>query len=234
MTKTAQALSTIKTRIENARKRNNIQHDVRLVAVSKTKPASLIQDCYDAGHRHFGENYAQELIDKAKELPQDISWHFIGHLQSNKAKRLIEGVPNLFMVQTIDRIKIANALNKAVEGFNRDALRVLVQVNTSQEESKSGVPEDNVVDVVRHILENCSHLKFCGLMTIGRIGDSSDFMRLSQVRDQICRELKIEADQIELSMGMSGDFEEAIASGSHSVRVGSSIFGAREYKNKQN
>jgi pyridoxal phosphate enzyme (YggS family) len=110
---------------------------VRVVAVSKTKPVSMIQEVYDGGHRHFGENYVQEFLEKAPQLPADIQWHFVGHLQSNKAKVLVSGVPNLYMVEGVDSLKVANHLDRAVSGVGRQPLRVLVQVNTSGEECGS-------------------------------------------------------------------------------------------------
>eukprot|EP01138_Halocafeteria_seosinensis_P014018 gb/GECG01014315.1/.p1 GENE.gb/GECG01014315.1/~~gb/GECG01014315.1/.p1 ORF type:complete len:152 (+),score=18.30 gb/GECG01014315.1/:1-456(+) len=104
-------------RIRTAAERANTQVP-RIVAVSKTKPVELIQHVYDAGHRHFGENYVQELVDKAPELPNDIQWHFVGHLQSNKAKTIVK-IPNLFMVESVDSQKLANKLNNAVESAGR-------------------------------------------------------------------------------------------------------------------
>lgn len=110
----------------------------RLVAVSKTKPVSLLMEAYNAGQRHFGENYVQEVLEKAPQMPRDVHWHFIGHLQSNKAKALVQSIPNLYSVETVDSQKIANHLNRACEGAERDELlKVMVQVNTSGEESKS-------------------------------------------------------------------------------------------------
>ena len=118
---------------------NNINTSVRLVAVSKTKPASDILALYDIGHKHFGENYVQELVSKAQELPRDVCWHFIGHLQSQKAKTLIEGVPNLHLFESLDSKKLADKLNRAIESANRDPLQIYIQINTSGEDSKSGV-----------------------------------------------------------------------------------------------
>lgn len=141
------SLNLVKTAIANTLKKLNSTRtvttnynpshlkQVRLVAVSKTKPIELIEACYKAGHRNFGENYVQELCEKAAKLPQDIQWHFIGHLQSNKTKQ-IASVPNLFMVETVDREKIATALEKEIVKSGRKIpLNVMVQVNTSGEES---------------------------------------------------------------------------------------------------
>ena len=207
---------------------------VRLVAVSKTKPASAVQEAYEAGQRDFGENYVQELLDKAPVLPSDIRWHFIGHLQSNKVKSLIEGVPSLAMVETVDSEKLASRLNAAVAAAGRSPLRVFLQVNTSGEESKHGVePGAACVALARHITAQCPHLQLAGLMTIGMPDYSSrpeNFECLSACRKEIAEaEVGVSESELELSMGMSGDFEAAIAMDSTNVRVGSTIFGARNY-----
>jgi PLP dependent protein len=208
---------------------------VRVVAVSKTKPSDAVKACYDAGHRSFGENYVQELIDKAPTLPDDVRWHFVGHLQSNKAKALLEGVPSLAMLETIDSEKLANKVNNAVPERRANALDVMVQVNTSGEESKHGCEPADAVKLARHIVDNCPRLRFAGLMTIGMPDYTSRpecFETLVECRRHVCAELGLDESACELSMGMSGDFEQAIEMGSTNVRVGSTIFGAREYPNK--
>lgn len=210
--------------------------DVRVVAVSKTKPVSLIQQIYDAGHRCFGENYVQEIIDKAPQLPDDILWHFIGHLQSNKVKPLLNAVPNLAMVEGVDNDKIAYNLDRVVSGIRRQPLKVLVQVNTSGEASKSGVNPSDCVDLVKHVKLGCPNLEFSGLMTIGMPDYTStplNFQTLLNCRAEVCVALGISESQCELSMGMSGDFEQAIEMGSTNVRIGSTIFGPRDYSNKK-
>ncbi|CAK9193769.1 unnamed protein product [Sphagnum troendelagicum] len=209
---------------------------VRVVAVSKTKPVSMIQEVYDGGHRHFGENYVQEFLEKAPQLPADIQWHFVGHLQSNKAKVLVSGVPNLYMVEGVDSLKVANHLDRAVSGVGRQPLRVLVQVNTSGEESKSGVEPSECVHLAKHVKQDCPNLLFSGLMTIGMRDYTStpeNFRTLANCQKEVCKELDIPEHECELSMGMSGDFELAIEMGSTNVRVGSTIFGAREYTSKK-
>eukprot|EP01018_Ginkgo_biloba_P027509 Gb_20012 [translate_table: standard] len=131
----SQALRAVLHRVQQAAEKSGRQTSrIRVVAVSKTKPVSLIKEVYDAGHRSFGENYVQEFLDKAPELPANIEWHFIGHLQSNKAKSLVAGVPNLYMVESVDSYKVANHLDRAVASCGRKPLKVLVQVNTSGEE----------------------------------------------------------------------------------------------------
>eukprot|EP00850_Spirogloea_muscicola_P010786 SM000064S19808 [mRNA] locus=s64:489049:493809:- [translate_table: standard] len=200
-------------RVAAAAERAGGARPVTVVAVSKTKPAAMLADVYGAGHRHFGENYVQELLDKAPQLPGDIQWHFIGHLQSNKAKSLVADVPNLYMVQTVDSKKLANLLDKAVASADRPPLKVLVQVNTSGEESKFGVEPAECLELVRHVHSGCPNLVFAGLMTIGMLDYSPKpecFKVLAGCREEISRQLEIPADELELSMGMSQDFEQAV------------------------
>ncbi|CAJ0572577.1 unnamed protein product, partial [Mesorhabditis spiculigera] len=207
----------------------------RLVAVSKTKPADLIKECYDVGQRHFGENYVQELEEKGsvfKDLP-DIRWHYIGQVQSNKIPKIC-AVPNLYCVETVDNEKHAQLFEKEMVKRERK-LNILIQVNTSGEDQKGGVEPEGVVGLGRFIRENCTHLEIAGFMTIGSIAGSSktpnpDFDKLVAVRNEFARVFEEPEDQYELSMGMSDDFETAIQQGSTSVRVGSKIFGPRLYK----
>ncbi|KAG9159816.1 hypothetical protein Leryth_007824 [Lithospermum erythrorhizon] len=209
---------------------------VRVVAVSKTKPNSLIRQVYDAGHRVFGENYVQELIDKAPQLPGDIDWHFIGHLQTNKVKPLLAAVPNLDMVEGVDSEKIANNLNRVIASMGRKPLKVMVQVNTSGEPSKSGVDPSDCLEIAKYVKLTCLNLQFSGLMTIGMPDYSStpeNFQTLLNCRNEVCNALGIAESACELSMGMSNDFEQAIEMGSTNVRVGSTIFGPRDYPKKQ-
>ncbi|XVF26081.1 hypothetical protein REPUB_Repub13aG0269300 [Reevesia pubescens] len=233
----AEVLRSVHQRVHQAAERSGRESQrIRLVAVSKTKPVSVIRQVYDAGHRCFSENYVQELIEKAPQLPDDIEWHFIGNLQSNKVKPLIAGVPNLAMVETVDDEKIANLLDRVVGSFGRKPLKVLVQVNTSGEESKSGVEPSSYVELAKHVSLSCPNLQFCGLMTIGMLDYTStpeNFKTLANCRSEVCKVLGIPEDQCELSMGMSGDFELAIEMGSTNIRIGSTIFGAREYPKKK-
>ncbi|KAG2320003.1 hypothetical protein Bca52824_013216 [Brassica carinata] len=225
------ALRSVFQRVNKAAEKAGRASDrIRVVAVSKTKPVSLIRQVYDAGQRSFGENYVQEIIEKAPQLPEDIEWHFIGNLQSNKVKPLLTGVPNLVMVESVDDEKIANMLDRVVGNIGRKPLKVLVQVNTSGEESKFGVEPCGCVGLAKHVKEACSNLEFSGLMTIG-MADYTSTPRTS--RSEVCEALGIPEEQCELSMGMSGDFELAIELGSTNVRIGSTIFGAREYPKKK-
>lgn len=202
---------------------------IQLIAVSKTKPNEDIMILYDNGHRSFGENYFQELVEKAAALPSDISWNFIGHLQSSKASKLIRDVPNLGVVETVDSIKLAKKLNNACEGVNRAKLQILIQVDTSNEETKSGVHPDELMEFAISVRDDCPFLSIGGLMTIGAPGDMSCFDRLVECRLMLAGAIGVEPESLALSMGMSGDFEEAIARGATSVRVGSTIFGERDY-----
>jgi len=232
-------LDTVLKNMQNACEENgrNVEQ-VRLVAVSKTKPSELLMDAYNAGQRYFGENYVQELVGKAEELPDDIHWHFIGPLQSNKANLLVKSVvPNAasLTIETLSTLKLANKLNNAMATVNESEkterkLSIFIQVNTSGEDSKSGVEPNNVVALCQDIVETCPLLEIQGLMTIGAPGDLTCFDILRDCRDQVKEALNIPS--LELSMGMSGDYEQAIARGATNVRVGSTIFGARDYSNK--
>ena len=230
---------------------------IRLVAVSKLKPTSSIIEAYECGQRYFGENYIQELETKSnsediiKHCP-DIKFHFIGHLQSNKVPKLLK-VRNLNAIETIDSIKLADLIDKAIDKHKNDKLtcgeklsfadqlddrlRVFIQVNTSGEEAKNGVEPNEAPKLAEHIVGKCRWLHLVGLMTIGRYdgwgtdsGPNKDFVSLFETRNLVAQHLSVEANDLELSMGMSGDFEEAIELGSTNVRVGSKIFGERPPK----
>jgi len=242
----AENLKSVRTRLNLAcaKRRTDLEFaflNPRLVAVSKTKPVECIVKAYEAGQMHFGENYIQELVDKAsdpiiKESCPDIKWHFIGHLQRNKVAKLMTVRPNLFLVETVDSVRLAESLNDAVLKSNQESpLNIMVQVNISGEESKSGIPPGEVFEFVNTIMEKFSGLNFMGLMTIGEIQATSDkpnqdFESMYQLREKLCEQLQVARSRIELSMGMSGDFEEAVQIGSTNVRVGSTIFGGRQPK----
>ncbi|KAI1269720.1 hypothetical protein F5Y18DRAFT_371281 [Xylariaceae sp. FL1019] len=226
--------------------------NVRLVAVSKLKPANDIlalakpQQAGFEPQLHFGENYAQELMQKAELLPRDIKWHFIGGLQSGHCKKLA-AIPNLFCVSSVDTLKKAQLLDKhrgeLLASFTSSApekLNIHVQVNTSGEDSKSGcAPGSETVELCRAV-EEAQNLHLLGLMTIGAIArsvattpenENEDFVALREQRDLVAKELGLDDDRkLELSMGMSEDFEGAITMGSDEVRVGSTIFGTRPPK----
>eukprot|EP00053_Salpingoeca_punica_P016706 m.158716 g.158716 ORF g.158716 m.158716 type:complete len:251 (-) comp17028_c1_seq2:1592-2344(-) len=237
------ALAAVRQRVLLAYQRaaaagTRFPHEPELIAVSKTKPVEAVLEAHAAGQRVFGENYVQELAEKAVDarIPQDVKWHFIGHLQKNKCN-IIAGVPNLACVQTISDAALATKLDNALSKVGRqDPLCVMVQVNTSREENKHGVLPAQVEDVAKHIVSTCPHLKLTGVMTIGEAdrvlaeGEANpDFLELVACRERLAAALQVPAESLELSMGMSADYEQAISCGSTFVRVGSSIFGARDY-----
>lgn len=224
-----QRLQAIRTRIDAAALScgRNPDH-IRLVAVSKTKPAQDIREAFAAGADIFGENYIQESIEK-HELLRDLnlSFHFIGHLQSNKAKFAVK----IFdLIHSVDSLKLARELDRQAEKINK-IQNILVQVNISMEQSKSGVSEQEASDLVRDI--GClEHLSVKGLMTLPPFYNEPEkvkpyFKALRKLSDHI-RGLDIPSVRMdELSMGMTGDFEAAIHEGSTLVRIGTALFGDR-------
>lgn len=226
----AENLEGIRQRIAQAAvKAGRDPNAVRLVAVSKTKPAAAIAEAFECGQVIFGENYVQELVSKAPELPKDISWHFIGHLQSNKVRQ-IAGLVS--MIHSVDRLSLAHEINRQWSMLGKTC-DVLVQVNISREETKSGTSSDELLELVKEIAA-LSHVRVKGLMTMPPFFDDPEAARpYFKALNDLARQ--VEAAQIpgvemqELSMGMSGDFEAAIAEGATLVRVGSALFGEREY-----
>ncbi|KAE8387627.1 hypothetical protein BDV23DRAFT_160760 [Aspergillus alliaceus] len=248
-------LASVSSRVTTAAaKATTRSNPIRLIAVSKLKPASDVLALHQSptAHLHFGENYLQELQEKSKLLPATIKWHFIGGLQSNKCVTLARDVRGLWAVESVDSEKKASLLDRGWGERSPDLratddgsqLRVFVQVNTSGEENKSGVdPLSGAVSLCRFIRERCPRLKLQGVMTIGAIArskattpetENEDFVCLRETRDRIVGELGLEGDdaRLELSMGMSEDFEGAIAMGSDQVRVGTTIFGERPPKDQ--
>ncbi|XP_023945159.2 pyridoxal phosphate homeostasis protein [Bicyclus anynana] len=239
-------LKTVLAQIEGAvarRSKDLPQILPKLVAVSKIKPVPLIIQAYEAGQRHFGENYVNELAEKAHnpdilEKCKEIKWHFIGHLQTNKINKCL-GSPGLYILETVDSEKLADNLNKQWAKIRNtdDKLNIMVQVNTSGEEAKSGIDPSQATNLVEHVIKNCHNLNFQGLMTIGQydydtsLGPNPDFLSLVKCRQEVTDKLNLDINNIELSMGMSTDFEHAIELGATTVRVGSKIFGARPPKN---
>ena len=201
--------------------------DVQLVAVSKTVDVKRIKQAIEAGTTILGENYIQEAREKIEELGQDVRWDFIGHLQSNKVKHAVD----LFeMIHSVDRLSLAQEINKAAEK-KKKKVRILVQVNVSGEETKSGIDPGGVISLVREIA-SLPNLSLEGLMSMPPYFDDPEdarpyFTSLRELRGKILME-GIEGILLkELSMGMSGDFEVAIEEGSTLVRVGTAIFGER-------
>lgn len=211
---------------------------ITLVAVSKTKPIELLQAAYDAGQRVLGENYPQELVSKLSQMPNDVLWHMIGPVQSNKVNLLVQafagvGGMDRLVIETVATTKLANKLQTAVVAAtgNHQVLNIMIQINTSGEDSKSGVEPAQALELAQHIVKECPNLRLMGVMTIGGMGDVNCFTTLIQCREELASALHL--SHLEVSMGMSGDFEIAIAHGATTVRVGSTIFGEREYSNKE-
>lgn len=201
-----------------------------LIAVSKTKPIEDIQVLYDAGHRDFGENYVQELVQKESVLPKDIRWHFIGHLQSNKVKMI---APFAHLIHGVDSIKLLEVIDKEGRKINRK-INCLLQVHIAKEETKFGLDlEEAKQAATTYFNENkYTHVELCGLMGMASFSDDqqlveSEFKSLKQLFDDIKLAHKNAAQFNILSMGMSGDYLLAIESGSTMVRVGSLLFGKR-------
>ncbi|CDJ62378.1 proline synthetase co-transcribed protein, putative [Eimeria necatrix] len=211
-----------------------------LIAVSKTHPPAAVAAAAATGHRHFGENYVAELVEKAQKLPEDYQWHLIGNLQTNKVKALVTGVRNLYSVDSVDSVKLAEVLQRETEKANKQ-LNVLVQVNAGGEPQKHGVRGDDwnstkhlSLSLVYFILDKCPNLKFRGFMTVAPQGVDEAilaFKRMKELKEEAARDEKIAAalngEDLELSMGMSRDMQTAVQNGSTQVRIGTAIFGAR-------
>jgi len=200
---------------------------VRLVAVSKTRPACDVLEACLAGHSVFGENYVQELVAKAAEVPETVEWHFIGHLQGNKVKQ-VAGV--VTMIHSVDRLSLAVEINRQW-GRQGRICDILIQVNISGESSKSGTSEDEALQLVRAVA-HLPHVRIRGLMTMPPFFDDPEaarpfFAALRRLAQKVDSDGIAGVSMAELSMGMSGDFEAAIQEGATLVRVGTSIFGAR-------
>lgn len=204
--------------------------NVTLVAVSKTKPAQDIQEMYALGQRDFGENYVQELVEKQAVLPQDIRWHFIGHLQSNKVKYI---APFVHLIHGVDSAKLLQEINKQALKNNR-VIDCLLQVHIAQEETKFGLDAVEL-DAIKNQLPALTHVRVCGLMGMASLTENrqkieTEFLSLKKIFDAFNQwPVAIRAEKTILSMGMSGDYQLAIACGSNMVRIGSLLFGARNY-----
>ncbi|MFS4470127.1 YggS family pyridoxal phosphate-dependent enzyme [Chryseobacterium sp. T20] len=207
--------------------KDQLPSNVQLVAVSKTHPASAVQEVYDLGQKVFGENKVQELMEKAPLLPQEIQWHLIGHLQTNKVKYIASFIDT---IQSVDSEKLLTEINKEAGKHNRK-IKVLMQVKIAAEESKFGLEISEAKDLFQQSIEgNFPNVEITGLMGMATFTDDEQ-----QVRNEflILEKLFDELNQLKtlntLSMGMSDDFPIAIECGANSVRVGSAIFGKRDY-----
>lgn len=221
-------LKEVSDRIGAACKRaGRSREDVTLVAVSKTKPVSMLMEAYAAGVRDFGENRVQEILEKAPLMPDDIRWHMIGHLQTNKVRQVIDRV---VLIHSVDSVALARQIEKEAAKRNL-VVHILLEVNVAGEESKFGFSVDEAEEAAVQIAK-FAHVRIDGLMTIAPFVENSEenrdvFQKLFQLSVDIKRKNIDNVKMDVLSMGMTGDFEEAVEEGASVIRVGAGIFGAR-------
>lgn len=221
-----QVRENIKMACEAAGRKNS---DVTLIAVSKTKPVSMLMEAYECGCREFGENKVQELVDKYEVMPKDIKWHMIGHLQRNKVKYIVDKAS---LIHSVDSLKLAQEISK--EAIKKDVqVSILIEVNVAGEDTKFGVKPEDTEKLVREIaLLPGIHIE--GLMTIAPYVDDPEdnrqyFEQLKQLSVDINRKNIDNVNMNVLSMGMTGDYIVAVEEGASLVRVGTGIFGTRQY-----
>lgn len=223
----------VKRRVDEAALRSGRKpEDVRLIAVTKTHPASEINEAIEAGATDIGENRVQEVLEKYDSV-SPVRWHLIGHLQTNKVRQIIDKV---VMIHSVDSLKLAREIDKraAAAGITMD---VLIEINSAMEETKSGIPAADLRQLVTDICAECGNVRVCGIMCIPPIAaepeDSRPYFREAAELFEDMKGWDLPAERFaptELSMGMSGDFEVAVEEGATMVRVGSSIFGPRNYR----
>lgn len=206
--------------------------DILLVGVTKTRTAEEINKGIDAGLTDIGENKVQEIMDKY-DFVKPVKWHMIGHLQTNKVKYIIDKVS---MIHSVDSYKLAEEINKRA-GQHDLTMDILIQVNSAQEESKFGISTDETEELIRRVLENCPNIRIRGLMCIAPFAEDPNDIRVyfAEVKKLYDQYGAIEHERLDfqyLSMGMSHDFEAAIQEGSNLIRVGTAIFGERDYSKK--
>lgn len=203
--------------------------EVKLIAVSKTKPLPDLEEAYAAGCRDFGENKVQEIMDKYDHMPSDVRWHMIGHLQTNKVKYIVDKV---YMIHSVDSLKLAEVISK--EAIKKNVtVKILVEVNVAGEETKFG----GSIEATYELIDNISKLpniELCGLMTIAPYTVDAEtnrqyFVDLKQLYIDVNNKKQDNVNMYELSMGMTGDYQVAIEEGATMVRVGTGIFGERNY-----
>ena len=222
-------LEKVRKAVEASEKRSHREGKVTLIAVSKTKPAQMIREAFDAGQLDFGENRVQVIVDMYPDLPKDIKWHLIGHLQTNKVKYIIDKVA---MIHSVDSLKLAEEISRqAVKAAT--CMDILIEVNVAEEESKFGVSVADTIELVRKI-STLPGIRIRGLMTVAPfVSDPEENRAVFSTLRQLS--VDIDSKNIDnvvmdcLSMGMSGDYEVAIEEGATFVRVGTSIFGDRQY-----
>lgn len=203
--------------------------DITLISVTKTHGAELINEAIDAGAKDIGENKAQELCNKYDDV-KPVRWHFIGHLQTNKVKTIVDKV---VMIHSVDSDKLASEIDKRAKSSGV-VMDILVEINIGMEDSKSGATEEEARDLIKKIRDEYQNLRVRGLMCVPPITDNPEnsrryFRKLKDIFESI-KELSEDENFDTLSMGMSGDYEVAIEEGATVVRVGTAIFGAREYR----
>lgn len=223
-------MASISQNIKNLK--DELPKDVTLVAVSKFHPVEALQEAYDAGQRVFGESRAQEMTGKVKVLPKDIEWHFIGPLQTNKVKDI---APYISMIQSIDSEKLLNEVEKQAARHGR-VIRVLLEIHIAKEEAKHGFSADECRALLKDkSLESMEHIQICGLMGMATNTDDmkrvdEEFQGLHSLFEELKdMDFKDHSSFTILSMGMSHDYREAVKEGTTMVRIGTSIFGEREY-----
>ena len=228
-------LEQVEQSIERAcKKAGRARSEVTLIAVSKTKPVEMIQEIYDAGCRDFGENKVQELCEKIEQLPNDIKWHMIGHLQRNKVKYIIDN--HVSLIHSVDSYRLAEEINIQAKKKNV-IVPILVEVNIAMEESKFGISPEDAIALVEQIAE-LKNVKIEGLMTIAPyVVDAEEnrlyFRKIKQLSVDIGNKNIDNVSMKILSMGMTGDYMVAIEEGATMVRVGTGIFGERNYPKQE-
>ncbi|MBR4721189.1 MAG: YggS family pyridoxal phosphate-dependent enzyme [Clostridia bacterium] len=231
MTDIAKNLSEVKKRIEiSAQKSGRSADCVTLVAVTKTHPVEMINEAIDLGVTDIGENKVQEILEKYDKVKKGVRWHLIGHLQTNKVKYIIDKV---YMIHSVDSIKLMDEIERQAEKHGVPEIKILIEVNVSGEETKFGTDFEGLDEMLEHAKE-LKRVKVCGLMTILPKIDIgvSNRLHFHNIYNKFIDISKSKYDNIDmefLSMGMSGDFEMAIEEGSNMVRVGTAIFGERDY-----
>lgn len=238
------AANVIKIREEieaAARSAGRTPEAVRLIAVSKTKPVSDMLEAYAAGQTDFGENYVQEVLEKAPELPDDVRLHFIGHLQTNKVGKIID---KAYMIHSVDSLRLAEEIEKQAAKRGIELVKILLEVNIAEEESKFGFRAAEIPGAVREIAQTCPHICIRGLMTSAPITEDPEenapyFAAMKKLLEAINEMITDDTEGIfaaagtkkltELSMGMSGDYIPAVREGATMVRIGTAVFGARDY-----
>ncbi len=226
----AENLDEVRNRIDQACERaGRDPKEVTLIAVSKTKPLAMLEEAYAHGARDFGENWVQEIQEKVPLLPEDIHWHMIGHLQRNKVKYIIDKVS---LIHSVDSVRLAEEIEKQAEKHDVE-IDVLIEVNMAEEETKFGLKKDEVIQMVKECAK-LPRLHIKGLMTIAPFVENPEdnrqyFKAIRELSVDISRENIDNVSMGILSMGMTGDFEVAVEEGATLVRVGTGIFGERNY-----